>query len=267
MITISLFNQKGGVGKTTLTVNLASCLSRYFKKKILIVDADAQCNTSSYMLATTDDRPDAMTVYDLIKKDKADIIPITIRKVTSKATRNYRTTISLLKGDARVDMLDGKNVTLLRDRLQKYSDDYDICLLDMSPQKTAINLYGLCASDHVLVPCNLDPDSLHGFDMARELCEDFRTSQNNTSLDIIGVVINDMDTCWSIDKYLHQVVRDELSDVVFETPIRHSSAVATARFMGYPVDYLVPRSKDIAMDYYSTAEELLSRLENNKVGK
>ncbi len=265
MIKIAIFNQKGGVGKTTMTVNLASCLSERWNKKVLVVDADAQCNSSKYLLATGEELSSKVnTIYDLLQKDKATILPITFQNGRGK----IKTKISLLQGDKRVDFLNTKQVNTLKEKLLPYEDDYDFCFFDCSAQKTTINLLALGACDYILVPVITDVDSINGFDMAIELCNSYRSSMQNTTISILGIVVNDVSTTGSIDNYLINKFGEDFQNVIFKSTIRHSTLLKQARFFGLPINYY-KKSSNVTLDYYACALEIMERasVASGKVGK
>ena len=264
MIKIAVFNQKGGVGKTTLTVNLSSCFSERWGKKVLVVDADAQCNSSDYLLALSEKDKKAKTVYDLINKGQADVLPITF----DTGRRTLKTNISLISGDKRVDYLNPKSATVLKEHLNAYDADYDFCFLDCSAQKTSINLLALGACDYILVPVIPDVDSINGYDMALALCNDFKKSMQNTTIGILGIVINDVSSTGSLDSYLVDKFGEDFKNIVFKSTIRHSALLRQARYFGLPINYYKKKS-NITLDYYECALEIMERasLMSGKVGK
>ena len=276
---IAIFNQKGGVGKTALTANIASALSERFNKKVLIVDSDAQCNLTNYMSASIPDpddesvpekdRPEirkslemfekAPSLFDLIKKGKLFPIPITFYN----GRRKVKTNVSLIRGDVDLDMLNSKDIEILRDRLLPLEDEYDYCLFDLSPQKTTANIFSLCATDYVLIPVNADPDSIAGINMVLDLCDNFHQSQKNTSIETIGILLNDIDRRESIQKYMEENCRVNCDDLIFKSSVRHSSKATEARLFGVPVNHKYSKTP-LCFDYYEVTLELIQTIENKK---
>ncbi len=265
MIKIAVFNQKGGVGKTTLTVNLASCFSERWEKRVLVVDADAQCNSSDYFLALAEDLPKKVyTVYDLLQKDKYTLLPITFKY----KKRTIRTNITLIRGDKRVDFLNTKSVSSMREKISEFENDYDFCFFDCSAQKTAINLLALGACDFILVPVVPDVDSINGYNMAIELCNNFKESMQNTNISILGIVINDVSSTGVLDNYLVEMFGDNFKETVFKSTIRHSALLKQARYFGLPINYY-KKSSNITLDYYACALEIMEKasIAKGKVGR
>lgn len=179
MQSIAFFNNKGGVGKTTLVCNLASYLGLELEKKILIVDADSQCNSTQVMLSEA-------KVYDLYGSTSS---AFTINNITEPLAagkgyiKNLRTIevedfgVSLLPGDPRLALAEdllasdwrdavagstrGIRTTYLFSDLLKSCQDYDYVFFDMGPSLGAINRSILLAVDYFIVPMTIDIFSLY----------------------------------------------------------------------------------------------------------
>ena len=268
MIKIAIFNQKGGVGKTTLTVNLASCFSERWDKKVLVVDADAQCNSTAYLTATNPDEFIAeKNLYTLLEgKDKLNscIYPISFYK----NGHQLQTNISVLAGSKEVDLIDTDDATKLRKILLDVEDEYDFCFLDCSAQKTSINLLALAACNFVLVPIEPDVDSVNGYDMVLKLINSFKDSLTNETVKILGLLLNGVKTIGALDKYLRDKFSQEFDNLVFKATIRDSAIIRQARFFGLPVNYF-KKSSNITLDYYSCALEIIEKVSEatRKVGR
>lgn len=258
MIKIAIFNQKGGVGKTTLTVNLASVFNERWHKKVLVVDADAQCNATSYLLANMDEKDTkGKTVYDLLK-DKP-VKPVNVTFISGdERKRTYKTNIDVIKGDKQVDFLNTSNAGLLREKIAQFEDSYSYCFLDCSAQKTTINLLALGACDFVLVPVEPDVDSINGYDMVRELTESLRKSRVNPTMEVLGIVVNGVASVGALDGYLKNYFNEQFGDLIFETTIRQSALLKQARYFGLPVNYFKKKS-NVTLDYYACALEIMER--------
>lgn len=176
MKAISVFNNKGGVGKTTLLCNLASCLSKEHNKRVLVVDADPQCNASIYLFGIEEitgelegNNPQTINrIFDPVQEgrgfiDKKDI-PIKKSQGFGVDAILGDTSLSTLEDFLSSDWLDGKRgeerglrtTLVLYDMLQKVKDNYDYVFFDIGPSLGAINRVVLLACDYFLMPVSSD---------------------------------------------------------------------------------------------------------------
>lgn len=187
---LSFFNNKGGVGKTTLTGNIAAYLALELNKRVLIVDCDPQCNITQFVLgdvrtielywpdAIDKDDPKVKTVLDVVQPilDGDATINKSARPLNKKTNRFG---VDLLPGDPRFSLFEdplssawtelpsgkagGFRVTnWLRSYLDTYKNDYDVIFVDVSPSLGAINRSVLLSSDHFVTPLGADAFSLLG---------------------------------------------------------------------------------------------------------
>lgn len=178
MKAITVFNNKGGVGKTTFLCNLAASISLRFKKKVLVIDADPQCNATIYLLPE-------QNVLDLYEKDSHETIDTFLEQVRrgkgySKGNiapiRTDRFGVDLIPGDPKLalsedrlasDWIEGSSgdprglqtTFVFRDMISRYTN-YDYIFIDVGPSLGAINRAILIASDHFIVPMSSDIFSL-----------------------------------------------------------------------------------------------------------
>jgi len=176
MKAISVFNNKGGVGKTTLLCNLASYLSKEHDKHVLVIDADPQCNTSIYLFGIEEitrelekENPKTISrIFDPVQEGRGFIkkedIPIKRSQGFGVDVVLGDTSLSTLEDFLSADWLDGKrgnqrglNTTLvLYDMLRIIQDDYDYIFFDEGPSLGAINRVVLLACDYFLMPVSSD---------------------------------------------------------------------------------------------------------------
>lgn len=175
-----VFNNKGGVGKTTLLCNLASYLALKKEKKVLVIDADPQCNASTYLINLDD------TIEDLSKDKLPSIIKIIknvqrgdgyIKKEDIPILKSNRFGVDIIYGDTRLSLLEDflstdwssskigdvrglKTTLVFYDLLQNLKDDYDYIFFDVGPSLGAINRIVLVASDFFIMPMSSDIFSL-----------------------------------------------------------------------------------------------------------
>ncbi|HNW72379.1 MAG TPA: AAA family ATPase [Bacteroidales bacterium] len=182
MISVSVFNNKGGVGKTTFVCNFASYLSIVLKRRVLIIDADPQCNATSYLL--TEDE-----LIDRYSKATGTIHDVTVPLRRGKGyfsrdlpiIKNSRFKVDLIPGDPRISLFEdflatdwisakngdgrGLQTTLfIKDILQRERDNYDYIFFDVGPSLGAINRTVLIGSDYYILPMSSDIFSLRALE-------------------------------------------------------------------------------------------------------
>lgn len=254
---IAVANQKGGVGKTTTTVNTASALAQA-GKKVLLVDLDPQGNsTSSYGLSK---RQMEKSVYDCIIGDLpaaevvqkteylCDIIPSNIQLSGAGVEL-----VTLTKREAR-----------LREALTPLLTSYDYILIDCPPSLDLLTLNGLCACDTVLVPIQCEYFALEGLS---ELMNTIRTVKKmyNPYIDIEGVLLTMYDGRLNLTLQVVQEVKKYFKDKVFKTTIPRNVRLSEAPSFGAPVNYYDPISKG-AQAYAALAAEILAGAGSRQAG-
>lgn len=263
---IAIFNQKGGVGKTNLTVNIAACLYKMYDKKVLIVDCDAQGNASSYLTGMSAEDL-VLTLADVISEG-VNVNECIIKTSVGPKNSTKPSKIDILPTNGSIDYIDIPSITTLRDIISPLEKQYDYCLFDCAPQKTPTSLNALCASDYVLVPVEPDADSVQGWSMVLDLVDDFRSRRENETIEIIGMVVNTYEKVAGIDDFFIKAYKDEFGDAIFKNTIRKSTVVKQARFFGTPVCYFNGNSP-VAKDFEAVTKELVSKIKakKRKVGK
>ena len=245
---IAIANQKGGVGKTTTAVNLASAVAAA-GKRVLLVDLDPQGNTTSgygilkksvtksvYQLLTGDGAPEECVVHT---KYKVDIIP---------------SNIQLSGAGIELVMLDRREARL-REGLAPLNKNYDYIFIDCPPSLDLLTLNGLCASDTVLVPIQCEFFALEGLS---ELMSTVRTvkSMYNRYLDIEGVLLTMYDGRRNLTLQVVAEVKKHFGSKVYKTVIPRNVRLSEAPSFGAPVNYYDASSKGAA-SYAELAAELL----------
>lgn len=182
MPVISFANMKGGVGKTTLAVNVAYCLSQRMNKKVLLIDIDPQFNATQCFLSGEQYikvlQSGQNTIYHLFRQDKDDMIPnvVTGEKLTLGINRDkliykFSEKIDLVLGDLnlyRIEAAPGMAYErLLKNFLErdKLIETYDYVLIDCPPTPSIWMISGLLASSHYLIPIKPEPLSTYGIDI------------------------------------------------------------------------------------------------------
>jgi len=270
---IAIFNQKGGVGKTTISVNIAACFTKFNNKKVLVVDCDAQSNSSSYLLSLNpncDENDMDCSLVDCLNGlvPIEDVIKQTF--ILGKTENDPPVPINLFIAptDSRVDSMEIEDILILKNKLAEIEDEYDVLIFDCPPQRTQMTLLALCASDYVLVPVLPDSDSIKGYGMLIDLVNELKKSGYNETLQILGLFLNAVKRRDSIDTYFLNSVGEEFGHAVFSSSIRNSTIIRQARMFSEPVCYFKP-SHPVTDDMRKLSKEILTRINSlkRKVGK
>jgi chromosome partitioning protein len=250
---ISVVNQKGGVGKTTTTVNLATAMAAV-GRRVLIVDADPQGNASTGFGIPRSER--GMGCYELMFDGMA---------VEDVARPTLIPNLSIITSSADLAGAEIQLVTAerrefrMQEALQRSAKDYDLVLIDCPPSLNLITLNALIASDALLVPLQVEFYALEGMTSLLQTIDAVRARFNPT-LEIQGVILTMYDKRNSLSDAVARDVRAYFGDRVYETVIPRNVKVSEAPSHGKPVllyDLKCPGSQA----YMQLASEMLKRAE------
>jgi len=248
---IAVANQKGGVGKTTTSVNLAASLG-VLEKKVLLIDADPQANASSglgvdveaveygsyQVLEHTVAAKDAIIKTD---SPNLDIIPAHIDLVAIE-----------------IELVDKQDREyMLQKAVQDIKNDYDYILIDCAPSLGLITLNSLVAADSVIIPIQCEYFALEGLG---KLLNTIKSVQNihNVNLDIEGLLLTMFDSRLRLSNQVVDEVRKHFSSMVFDTIIRRNTRLGEAPSYGESIIAYDATSKG-AINYLNLAQELLKK--------
>ncbi len=256
-----MVNQKGGVGKTTTTVNLGAALAAK-GKRVLLIDIDAQSNLTTHLgLGAKEDGVDLneapqggpeLTIYDVLKGGKK-IQDVIIKRSESLAV--VPSSLLLSAADLELGGVVGREL-LLKRAIEKVRDQYDVILIDCPPTLGLLSLNALAAVDKVIVPVQSEYLALHG---VRQLLDTIDQVRNvyNQNLVVGGVLICLHDSRKRLARAVADTIRAYFGQLVFSTIIRENVALAEAPAKGQTIFEYMPKSSG-AEDYSALAEEVLN---------
>jgi len=248
---ISLANQKGGVGKTTTSINLAAALAK-LGKRVLLIDADPQANTSSGL--GIDIRELESTIYECLVNG---IDPHTAIVETSMENLFVIPSHIDLVG-AEIEMLNMEHrEQLLKKIIQPIRDDYDFILIDCSPSLGLITINALTASDSVIIPVQCEFFALEGIAKLLNTIKIIK-SKLNPALKIEGFLLTMYDNRLRLSNQVYEEVKRHFGDLVFNTVISRNVRLSEAPSHGVSVLEYDPHSKG-AQNYTALAREVIVR--------
>lgn len=237
MKTIAVCNNKGGVGKTTISL----CLAGVFAEKnlrVLLVDMDQQGSLSSSFLPDIHNLP--MVVTDAIRDDLLSI------KNVIQATKYSNIHIApsnLSLGKLESELISERDSHYyLADKLEDIKDEYDVIVLDSPPNLGFASWSVLTASDGVIVPLEPQDYSVKGTGLVQGLIANVR-KRANPQLRVMGYIINRYDGRRRIEQDFRAMIENHLGDKLFRQVIKDSVRYVEAVTLGEPITYFLPKSE------------------------
>ena len=261
MKVISILNQKGGVGKTTTVINLASALSQQ-GKKILVIDLDPQGNATTGLGLSNTEQSD-QTIYGALNGTMLISSAIKKTKFQNRELISWNVDLSGLEVETAGD---SDRAFILKAELAPYLNDskglYDYILIDCPPSLSLLTVMALVSSNSLLVPLQAEFFALEGLTQLMKTIERIKVNLN-PNLIIQGILLTMYDRRNKLSSQVEQEARSYFKDKVYQTVIPRNVRLSEAPSHGVPVliyDKSCPGSKS----YYSFTDEFISQ--ESKVG-
>ena len=243
---IAISNHKGGVGKTTSTLNIGAALQR-MGKKVLLIDLDPQANLTQ-SLGLMDHTP---TIYEALRGE-AQLDPIEVLPGLDVVT----STLDLSGAEVELSSEPGKDY-ILKELLEPLRSRYNYILIDSPPSLGLLTMNALAAAQEVYIPLQAHYLALQGMSKLQEIVEKVR-KRLNKGLRIGGVFVTQYDQRKVLNRNVAETIREHFPAETFRTAIRDNIALAEAPTQGVDVFRYAPKSTGAA-DYQALAKEIDKR--------
>lgn len=249
MRTVAIANQKGGCGKTTTAVNLATAYA-VSGKRVLLIDLDPQSHATIGL--GRDPETLELTVYNLLTDPSSSASMLAIDSIVDGLSL-LPSNILLSGIEFELASLEGREY-VLSNKLSEVNGTYDICFIDCSPSLSLLTLNALVASDDVIIPVQTHYYALEGL---RQLLEtiDIVKKRYNKNLDILGILLTFVESRTKLSRQVQRQMREFFGDLVFDTVIHKDVRLAEAPSAHEPVFIYSPECKG-AVEHKILAEEI-----------
>ena len=250
---LAIANQKGGVGKTTTSINIAACLAA-MQRRVLLVDLDPQGNATTG--SGIDSVAASFTTYDVLINEM--VVEDAIITVDASSYDLLPANVDL--SGAEVELMDIANREhSLRNALESANGTYDYIIIDCPPSLSLLTLTGLVAAEGVIIPMQCEYYALEGLTALIGTISRI-TDRLNPKLEIKGIVRTMFDPRNRLAKEVSDDLIDHFGDLVFSTVIPRNVRLAEAPSYGLPIMYYDKQSRG-ARAHLALAGELVKRLE------
>ncbi len=257
---VAVATVKGGVGKTTTSVNLAAALADGSNRRVLLIDLDAQghCTTSLSAVLEDSGQSGASLHEILLSDEELEVLDAAV----PTSIEGLDVTLGdpgLADAEGRISQKIGKEL-VLRDALKITRTHYDLILIDCPPNKGTLTLNALLAADQVLIPTDLSPLSVQGADQLVETVLTVRDRLQHP-LEVLGVVLTRVDgRTVTLNSEILETIEEAWGELVMEQQIGINTRLAQAQLKGEPIFEHAPDCRG-ARHYRALAEEVWARLQ------
>lgn len=255
---VSIANQKGGVGKTTTSINLSTILAKK-GKKVLMIDADPQGNASS---GVGIEKETEESVYDILINDTE--IEQVVKKTNIKNLWVCPSNINLAGAEVELVSVMSREYRL-KEKLDLIKDQYDYIIIDCPPSLGLITLNAFTASDSVLIPVQCEYYALEGLGQLINTINLVKKHLNK-SIEIEGALLTMYDARTNLSNQVVKEVKKYFNDKVYKNVIPRNVKLSEAPSYGMPISIYDPKSKG-AKSYEKFVKEFLKNNEVDSKGK
>ena len=255
---ISVANQKGGVGKTTTTINLCTILAKK-GKKVLLIDADPQGNATSGLGV---EKEIEVSTYDILANDAT--IEQSLQDTAIKNLKVCPSNINLAGAEVELVSMMSREQRL-KEKLEDIKEKFDYILIDCPPSLGLITLNAFTASDSVLIPVQCEYYALEGLGQLLNTISLVKKDLDK-DIEIEGALLTMYDIRTNLSNQVVKEVKKYFNDKVYKTVIPRNVKLSEAPSYGMPISVYDPRSKG-AKSYEKFVREFLKNNEHDAKGK
>ncbi|MCI8832797.1 MAG: ParA family protein [Clostridia bacterium] len=255
---ISIANQKGGVGKTTTSINISTILAKK-GKRVLLIDADPQGNATSGIGI---EKKTEKSIYDVIIEETK--IEEVVLETQVKNLKICPSNINLAGAEVELVSMMSREYRL-KERIEEEKENYDYIIIDCPPSLGLITLNAFTASDSVLIPVQCEYYALEGLEQLMNTVNLVKKHLNK-ELELEGALLTMYDARTNLSNQVVKEVKNYFEDKVYKTVIPRNVRLSEAPSFGMPISLYDPKSKG-AKCYDKLVKEILKKNEEEKLAR